>query len=282
MMKTGDIMKKIVKYTFCVILYVILLSACKEEVKVDNKNADGTGVEQVKDEDNQEIENSTPDDVQLDEKVTMEYVCSEFGIDESEFEGLDFEVFVDYYDLSYDTIHKEAVAYLLKRYKENYGKPRIPDYRVTLSNLESAELTKENVNSIDIVYFSQINGEEHNFYIVDFDIGQIIEGSGSESMVSYDDIVGEANEQTKKKTIELFDKYDAYSWEQSDKLSPPIDIANGEVGTECRWYLKIRFNNGTIYRIYGDTLTDETAPENFDLFVEDLKALAASSATENP
>ena len=198
MMKTGDIMKKIVKYTFCVILYVILLSACKEEVKVDNKNADGTGVEQVKDEDNQEIENSTPDDVQLDEKVTMEYVCSEFGIDESEFEGLDFEVFVDYYDLSYDTIHKEAVAYLLKRYKENYGKPRIPDYRVTLSNLESAELTKENVNSIDIVYFSQINGEEHNFYIVDFDIGQIIEGSGSESMVSYDDIVGEANEQTKK------------------------------------------------------------------------------------
>ena len=65
-------------------------------------------------------------------------------------------------------------------------------------------------------------------------------------------------------------------------MSPPIDIANGEVGTECRWYLKIRFNNGTIYRIYGDTLTDETAPENFDLFVEDLKALAASSATENP
>ena len=268
-----------------IVIELVVLSLCMFLVGCKNTEEQEKVKEPILDIQENVIDDEIQDEVLIEGegysmKVTMEYVCSEFGMSESDFDGIDFEDFVDEYNLTYEKIKRENVRVLLQCYKENLGKVKLPDYRIVFNNLRTTELTKENVNSIDIVYFSQINGEEHNFYIVDFEIGQIIEGSGSESMVSYDDIVGEANEQTKQKTIELFDKYDAYLWEQSDKVSRPIGTANGEVGTECRWYLKIKFNNGTIYRIYGDTLTDETAPENFDLFVEDLKALATSFSNE--
>ncbi len=210
-------------------------------------------------------------------KVTMDYVCSEFGIDESEFEGVDFEDFVNEYNLTYESIQRENIRVLLRCYKEDYGKPRIPDYRVILNNLESAELTEENVNSIDIVYFSRIEGEEHNFYIFDFEIGQIIVGSGSESMVSYEDIVGEADEQIREEIVTLIENYNVFTWQTKIKESNNTGI----VGTIDSWLLNIKFDDETMYGIYGRGLNDEYAPEDLDLFVEDLKALATSSSTEN-
>lgn len=53
------------------------------------------------------------------------------------------------------------------------------------------------------------------------------------------------------------------------------------MGTTGSWSLDIKFEDATIYEIHGNGLTDETAPENLDLFVQDLKALATSAGNPN-
>ena len=67
--------------------------------------------------------------------LTLEYVCDEFQIDESEFADVDFERFVNYYNLSYETIHNENVEFLLEKYKENLEKIELPDYSLMYNSL---------------------------------------------------------------------------------------------------------------------------------------------------
>lgn len=259
----------------CIVVFACLISfflvGCRNIEEQERVNESIVEEENIQDAEVQEgvLEEGEEESM----KVTMEYICRRFNMSESDFEGVDFEDFVDYYNLTYDTIENQSIKYLLRKYKENYGKPRIPDYRVTLSNLESVELTEENVNSIDIVYFSRIEGEEHNFYIFDFEIGQIIVGSGSESMVSHEDIVGEADEQIKEEIVALIEKYNVFTWQTKIKESNNTGI----VGTIDSWLLNIKFDDETMYGIYGRGLNDKYAPEDLDLFVEELKALATSS-----
>lgn len=66
-------------------------------------------------EQNGEGKNEGDNDIEL----TQEYVCREFGISESEFEGVDFDRFVDYYGLTYEDLNNESVAYLLQEYKKS-------------------------------------------------------------------------------------------------------------------------------------------------------------------
>ncbi len=210
-------------------------------------------------------------------KVTMEYVCSEFGMSESDFDGIDFEDFVNEYNLTYEKIQREDVGFLLQCYKEDYGKVKIPDYLYIYNYNENIRLTKENQENIAIVFFANTLELSNDYYIFDFEIGQIIVGSGSESMVSYDDIVGETNNVIKDKIIELFDKYDVYSWKVPKQRND--DIYGTEDGYTS-WSLRIQFNDGTIWGLTGELINGDDAPENFDLFVEELKALATSSANE--
>ena len=218
-------------------------------------------------------ENQIEDNEDTSMKVTMEYVCKEYNMDESDFEGVDFEDFVNEFNLTYEKIKKENVKVLLQCYKEDYGKVKTPDYRQVFAMVNEAKLTEENQDTIAIVLLSQIKGEEHHYHIFDFEIGKIIIGEGSESTILEDEIVGEADEQVKEELIELFEKYNVYSWETKPQKTWSGDI----VGTLPSWSFKVKFSDNTIYRIHGDTFTDETAPESFDLFVNDLKALATSS-----
>ena len=136
-------------------------------------------------------------------------------------------------------------------------------------------LTEDNQEHMVILVFSHYLGLKNEYYIFDFEKGKIMFGVGVESMVGGEDIVGDADETVKQSIIALFEKYDVYSWEQKDvregKAYP--DVMDGGAS----WRLKILFSDDTVYRLYGETLNDETAPESLDLFLEDLKALAPDS-----
>lgn len=49
----------------------------------------------------------------------------------------------------------------------------------------------------------------------------------------------------------------------------------------ANWTLEIMFNSAESYRLSGNGINDEYAPEDLDLFVEDLKALATSAGNQN-
>lgn len=63
-----------------------------------------------------------------DNRLTLEYVCGEFNMDESEFDGVDFDAFVSYYGLTYDNIKEGDPRFLLNDYKSLEDKMIIPDY----------------------------------------------------------------------------------------------------------------------------------------------------------
>lgn len=88
------------KYLVLLVLCVSLLAGCG----TDKGTADNDGV------------------------LTPEYVCEEFGMDESEFEGVDFDAFVSYYGLTYDNIKEGDPRFLLNDYKAMEDKTEIPDY----------------------------------------------------------------------------------------------------------------------------------------------------------
>lgn len=84
---------------------LFLLAGCgakDETVLPDNK---GTAAEE-------------PAAESADEKLTLEYVCEEFGMDESEFADVDFDAFVDYYGLTYENIGEGNSVILLLPYLE--------------------------------------------------------------------------------------------------------------------------------------------------------------------
>ena len=266
-----------------IVIELMVLSLCMFLVGCKNTEEQEKVKEPIVDIQENVIDDEIQDEVLIEGeeysmKVTMEYVCSEFGMSELDFDGIDFEDFVNEYNLTYESIQRENIKVLLRCYKEDYGKIKIPDYRDIFKYVGTATLTKENQDEISIVFFSRIEGEEHFFYIFDFEIGKIIVGSGSEANVCEDDIVGEADGNVKSAVIALFEQYNIYSWRtRKANASTNKDI----MGTTGSWSLDIKFEDATIYGIHGNGLTDETAPENLDLFVQDLKALATSAGNPN-
>ena len=79
---------------FCIVLLGIFLSACREEQLSNSSNLKESEIETFTENINCELTNDIPNDAQTDKKVTMDYVCSEFGMSESDFDGIDFEIFV--------------------------------------------------------------------------------------------------------------------------------------------------------------------------------------------
>lgn len=265
-----------------IIIELMVLSLCMFLVGCKNTEEQEKVKEPMLDIQENVIDDEIQDEVLIEGeeysmKVTMEYVCSEFGIDEAEFEGIDFEDFVNEYNLTYESIQRENIKVLLRCYKEDYGKIKIPDYSYIYNYDKDIRLTKENQKNIAIVFFSNTLELSNDYYIFDFEIEKILVGSGFESHISENDIVGETNNVIKDKIIELFDKYDVYSWKVPKQRND--DIYGTEDGYTS-WSLGIQFNDGTIWGLTGELINGDDAPENLDLFVEDLKALATTSSNE--
>ncbi len=177
-----------------------------------------------------------------DMELTQEYVCSEFGISESEFEGVDFDHFVDYYGLTYENIHNEMVAYLLQEYKKNNGEIEFYDYKYMYNSDKDAVLTLDNQNSISIVFFAQIEDDLKSFWIFDFEKGIKLIGTGAENVIHKDNIVSTLTPEHKEQILELFEKYDVYTWYENRE-----ELNSGD------WYLSVKFQDGTIALVSGST-----------------------------
>ena len=129
----------------------------------------------------------------------------------------------------------------------------------------------------DVLLFEEVIDDAGEYYIFDFQIGKVII-SASDDFIQEDDIVGEADELIKEEIGNLFDLYDVYTWSVEKKKEYDINVMDDGY---ANWSINIKFSNNEVYVLSGNGINDEYAPEDLDLFVEDLKALATSSATEN-
>ena len=223
----------------CMILCVSGLHGCNkndrnstsEEVVLQSQTVEVQTTEQ-----SSESSNEGGNDIEL----TQEYVCSEFGISESEFEGVDFDRFVDYYGLTYENIQNELVAYLLQEYQKNNGETEFYDYKYMYNSDKDAVLTLDNQNSISIVFCAQIEDDLNRFWIFDFEKGIKITDTGAENVIHKDSIVSTLTPEHREQVLELFEKYDVYTWYE-----------NREERNSGDWYLSVKFQDGTIALVSG-------------------------------
>ncbi len=204
-------------------------------------------------------------------QLTKEYAMNELGMEEAVFEGIDFETFVSYYNVTTET-SKEMVEYYMYLYK----KGTVYNYELLFENTKQVELTQERLEDMIIFVFIERRGEMSEGRVFDFILEKTIMTQGKLSTLHEEDVVGKADEKTKQSIITLLEKYDAYSWVQCENLYSDIPLQSGEEDGGSYWTLKIKFADGTVYILRGDSITDKSAPKDFDKFVDELKVLAPS------
>lgn len=170
-----------------------------------------------------------------EQELTLEYVCAQFGISEAEFEGVDFDSFVDYYGLTNENIQDESVEYLLRQYRENGGQPASCDYGYMYDGTDGAALTAADGDSVSVVFLAQDEDDLHSFWIFDFDKGIKLAGGGSERVIGKDSVAAALTSEHKEQIQALFEKYDVYAWYE-----------NGQRPDASDWYLSVQLQDGTV------------------------------------
>ncbi|MGN0396255.1 MAG: hypothetical protein ACI4EF_12900 [Coprococcus sp.] len=187
-----------------------------------------------------------------DTLLTQEFVCNEFDIQESEFEGVDFSDFIEYYGLTYDNISNEDVSYLLNQYKENGGQVKFYDYKYMYNGKTDTKLTADNKDGVVTVLCAKKEGDLNSYWIYDFEQGIKIAGNGSESVINRDNIVATLTDEHKADVLRVFDEFDIYAWYERQE-----ELTAGE------WYISVEFSDGSIALISGSTSDKDFDFEGF-------------------
>lgn len=201
-----------------------------------------------------------------DNSLTMEYVCEEFNIDESEFEGVDFDAFVSYYGLTYDNIKEGNPRFLLNNYKSKADKTKVPDYKSI--KVTTSGFLPEYKDKVEIVIIENVQGEACFTTIIDFSIGKVFSATGSVGNISAKNIVKDVDDTVKKAVADAIDKYDICSW-KADNKSNDSDL----VGTSSGCTIIIKMTDDNVYGI-SCKMGQGDNTKNIDEFVSDIEKLS--------
>ncbi len=199
--------------------------------------------------------------------LTPEYVCEELGIDESEFEGVDFDAFVSYYGLTYDNIGEGDPQFLLNDYKAMEDNTEIPDY--TSMKVTTDKFLPEYQDKAEVVVIEDVKGETCQITVLDFELGKVFSASGSLDNITAADIVRDTDDTVKKAVMDSMDKNNICNWTASNENADE-DIT----GTEAGCTIIIKMSDETCY---GISYKPGDATDNMDKFVSDIEAIASLS-----
>jgi len=200
-----------------------------------------------------------------DGTLTLEYVCSEFDIDEAEFEGVDFDAFVSYYGLTYDNIGEGNPRFLLNDYKALEDKTAVPDYGSIKATTN--KFLPEYKDRTETVIIENVKGEQCRITIIDLKLGKIFSASGSLDNISSRDIVRDVDDTVKKSVADNMDKYNICDWVQEN--SGDEDVA----GTQSGVTIIIKMDDDTVYGISCNQGHGNI--ENIERFAASLEDIAA-------
>ena len=172
------------KYYYVIVAALMLsLAGCVSD-KQDNQKEQGniTTEGSQKDQDNVTTEHGQAQ--AKDEKLTLEYVCEEFNIDESEFDGVDFDAFVSYYGLTYENIGEGDPRFLLNDYKELQDRTEIPDYAAL--KITTNKFLPEYQDQVETVIVEHVEGETCQTTVIDLKLGKVFTTNGNIENLSAD------------------------------------------------------------------------------------------------
>ena len=238
------------KYYYAILVALMLsLAGCRSDKRDNQKEQENITTEAgQKDQDNVTTEHGQAQ--AKDEKLTLEYVCEEFNIDESEFDGVDFDAFVSYYGLTYENIGEGDPRFLLNDYKELQDKTEIPDYSAL--KITTNKFLPEYQDQIETVIVEHVEGDACQTTVIDLKLGKVFTTNGSIENLSADDIVGDADEAMKDAIINSINNRNICRWE-AENVEQDSDITGTEAG--CTIIVKISDDTcyGSSYRLGNST-----------------------------
>ena len=251
------------KYYYVIVAALMLsLAGCGSD-KQDNQKEQGNITTEAgqKDQDNVTTEHGQAQ--AKDEKLTLEYVCEEFNIDESEFDDVDFNAFVSYYGLTYENIGEGDPRFLLNDYKELQDKTEIPDYAAL--KITTNKFLPEYQDQVEAVIVEHVEGEACPTTVIDLKLGKVFTTNGSIENLSADDIVGDTDEAMKDAIINSINTRNICSW-KAENVEQDSDIT----GTEAGCTIIIKMSNDTCY---GISYRSGNSTGDMDGFVSDMESL---------
>ena len=204
--------------------------------------------------------------------LTIEYLCDNYGMKESDFDDVDFDAFIEYYGLTKETIKNDPPKPLLEEYKQLKYKVKIPnysDYKATTDVFLS-----EYNSSIETViineYVSSGATGTSEITILDFGLGFALYPRDLR-FVSENDIVMEIGDDEKNVVVDYINKSDLYNLEKQS-----VDVASEQAEDDqtSTVNLMIKMNDGTVYSIsYFETNNPTDEEKRFFDLIKDIKNL---------
>lgn len=207
--------------------------------------------------------------------ISVDYLCKEFGIEESEFDGVDLEEFLAYYELTPDNISDifdEDLGFLLRMYKKDEAKVKIPNYERYSSENDTVTLTQEKAKNIKILVWKYAHGEEQDYVVIDFENGNVFWGCGTMQHLTKDDIVGIADAALKEDVLALFQEYSIYDWWQPSYTQTYAELLKKSEGFSETFNFSIVYEDETVSNLWGIAVTGEDAPGEIGEFIEKMKS----------
>ena len=251
------------KYYYAIMVALMLaLTGCGSDKRDNQKEQESIATEaSQKEQDNVATEHGQAQ--AKDEKLTLEYVCEEFNIDESEFDGVDFDAFVSYYGLTYENIGEGDPRFLLNDYKELQDKTEIPDYAAL--KITTNKFLPEYQDQVEMVIVEHVEGETCQTTVIDLKLGKVFTTNGNIENLSADDIVGDAGDATKNAIVNSMNTRNICSWEAEN-----VDEDSDITGTEAGCTIIIKMSDGTCY---GISYKPGDGSGDMDGFVSDMEVL---------
>ena len=184
-------------------------------------------------------------------------------MDESEFDGVDFDAFVSYYGLTYENIGEGDPRFLINDYKELQDKTEIPDYAAL--KITTNKFLPEYQDQVETVIVEPVEGETCQTTVIDLKLGKVFTTNGNIENLSADDNVGAADDATKDAIVNSMNTRNICSWEAAN-AEQDSDIT----GTEAGCTIIVKMSDDTCY---GISYRSGNSNGDMDGFVSDLEAL---------
>ena len=192
-----------------------------------------------------------------DNQITMEYMLGHSELTEADFEGIDFDDFAAYFELTPEVLEEFDGVSLLSLYKIQLEMAEGTDY-TEIYREASGKLREDNIGHITAVIWKLHQGMDNEWMVVDFEKKAVYGGVGFGPECCLDkDQLKDLTEEDALFIGETAAKAGMTGWDN-------LYIGNGEWsydGNEA-WMIGIRLDSGECVKYEGTGFAEDGMPES--------------------
>ena len=205
-------------------------------------------------------------EMETNQKLTVEYVAEICNLDVSDFDGVDFNEFIETYELNSDNIGEYYLPDLIRFYKREKAVGEVTDYSAIFDNC-GGKLTAEDFDKIDVIVWDYHEGNGNKYMVIDF--------AKKSVYLSYKDIIAECKESDKVADLSQADVEFIKAGLSESKIT---EWKNEYIGTNegttgsFSWSIGVRLADGRCVSYHGNGVVNSGTPAETVALIKNLSA----------